>query len=73
MAKPKGSPKVGGRVAGTPNKATVEFRETVTKLLSDNASNVALPDGAVARTVPVEAGFKNIAFVTLSRQDFICM
>jgi hypothetical protein len=34
--------KTGGRVPGTPNKATVEFRETVTKLLSDNASNVAL-------------------------------
>lgn len=42
MAKPKGSPKVGGRVAGTPNKATVEFRETVTRLLSDNAANVAV-------------------------------
>ena len=34
--------KTGGRVAGVPNKATVEFRETVTKLLSDNASNVAV-------------------------------
>lgn len=34
--------KTGGRVAGTPNKATVEFRETVTKLLSDNALNVAV-------------------------------
>jgi hypothetical protein len=34
--------KTGGRVAGQPNKATVEFRETVTKLLSDNASNVAV-------------------------------
>lgn len=42
MAKAKGSAKVGGRVAGTPNKATVEFRETVTKLLSDNGPNVAL-------------------------------
>ena len=42
MAKAKGSAKVGGRVAGTPNKATVEFRETVTKLLSDNAANVGL-------------------------------
>jgi len=42
MARPKGSPKLGGRVAGTPNKATVEFRETVTALLSDNAANVAL-------------------------------
>ena len=42
MAKAKGSAKVGGRVAGTPNKATVEFRQTVTALLSDNAANVAI-------------------------------
>lgn len=42
MAKALGSAKVGGRVAGTPNKSTVEFRETVTALLSDNAANVAL-------------------------------
>ena len=34
--------KTGGRIAGVPNKATVEFRETVTKLLTDNASNVAV-------------------------------
>lgn len=34
--------KTGGRVAGVPNKATKEFRETVSKLLSDNADNVAL-------------------------------
>ena len=34
--------KTGGRLAGQPNKATVEFRETVTALLSDNASNVGL-------------------------------
>ncbi len=32
--------KTGGRVAGTPNKATKEFRETITKLLDDNAENV---------------------------------
>ena len=38
----KGTPKTGGRVAGKPNKATTEFRETVSKLLSDNAANVAL-------------------------------
>lgn len=42
MAKAKGSAKVGGRVAGTPNKATVEFRETVTALLLNNAANVEL-------------------------------
>jgi hypothetical protein len=33
-------PKTGGRVAGTPNKTTKEFRETVRKLLDDNAENV---------------------------------
>ncbi len=35
-------PKTGGRVAGTPNKTTKEFRETITKLLDDNADNVGL-------------------------------
>ena len=34
--------KTGGRVAGTPNKATKEFRETITKLLDDNAENVGI-------------------------------
>ena len=34
--------KTGGRVAGTPNKATTEFRQTITALLADNASNVGL-------------------------------
>jgi len=29
-------------VAGTPNKATKEFRETITKLLDDNAENVGI-------------------------------
>lgn len=32
--------KTGGRVAGTPNKATREFRDTVRKLLEDNSENV---------------------------------
>jgi len=31
----------GGRKAGTPNRVTQEFRETVRKLLDDNAENVA--------------------------------
>lgn len=34
--------KTGGRAAGTPNKATMEFRQTVTALLEKNASNVDL-------------------------------
>jgi hypothetical protein len=40
--KPKGLPKTGGRVAGTPNKVTKEFRETVKQLLEDNADNVGI-------------------------------
>lgn len=32
--------KTGGRTAGTPNKTTREFRETVNALLRDNADNV---------------------------------
>lgn len=34
--------KTGGRTAGTPNKATTEFRQTVTQLLEKNAANVDL-------------------------------
>lgn len=31
MAKPKGSPKTGGRQKGTPNKTTTEMKEIITK------------------------------------------
>jgi len=34
--------KAGGRVKGTPNKVTTEFRETITKLLESNADNFAV-------------------------------
>jgi hypothetical protein len=34
--------KTGGRTAGTPNKATKEFRATITALLEKNAENVDL-------------------------------
>lgn len=40
--KPRGLPKTGGRQAGTPNKSTTEFRQTISALLSDNAENVAI-------------------------------
>lgn len=32
--------KTGGRVAGTPNKVNKAFRDTITALLDENASNV---------------------------------
>lgn len=45
--------KTGGRVAGTPNKATTEFRQTIQALLDENRSNVALWLAAVAQGDPV--------------------
>lgn len=39
--RPPGQPKTGGGSRkGVPNKATREFRETITKLLDSNADNV---------------------------------
>lgn len=55
MGRPKGTPKTGGRVAGTPNRVTQEFRETVTRLLEDNAENVALWLEQVAKDDPDKA------------------
>lgn len=47
--------KRGGRKAGTPNRVTVEFRETVRKLLEDNAPNVQKWLQAVAAENPDKA------------------
>ena len=49
-AKPKRK-KSGGRAAGTPNKVTQEFRQTVQLLLDENRSNVAKWLGQVATGV----------------------
>ena len=38
---PRKRPKTGGRKPGSPNKVTVEFRQTVQQLLDDNRDNVA--------------------------------
>lgn len=45
--------RVGGRQKGTPNKATVEFRQTVRQLLEDNSANVGKWLSQVANGVPV--------------------
>lgn len=47
--------RLGGRARGTPNKATVEFRQTVQKLLDDNRANVAKWLTAVAKDDPAKA------------------
>lgn len=54
MAGPN-KPKTGGRKPGVPNKATTEFRETVTRLLEDNAENVSLWLAQVAADDPDKA------------------
>lgn len=47
--------KTGGRQAGTPNKATQEFRETVRMLLEDNRENVSAWLERVAKKNPLGA------------------
>jgi hypothetical protein len=47
-----GGAKTGGRVAGTPNKITKEFREAVNQLLEINAENYSLWLGQVANGMP---------------------
>lgn len=36
MSRPKGTPKTGGRKAGTPNKVTQDAREWLTQLVEGN-------------------------------------
>lgn len=36
MSRPKGTPKTGGREAGTPNKATASMRQWIQKVIDDN-------------------------------------
>jgi len=50
----KGTPGPG-RKPGVPNKSTQEFRDTVRKLLEDNAQNVGEWLGAVALEDPARA------------------
>jgi len=52
----KGLKTGGGSRKGIPNKATVEFRETVQKLLEGNANNVARWLALVAEGDGTESG-----------------
>ena len=47
-----GSRRSGGRQAGTPNRATREFRETVNELLRESAENIAIWLDSVAEGDP---------------------
>lgn len=54
--KKKGNSKPGpGRPKGVPNRATTEFRETVTRLLESNAENMSLWLEQVAVKNPYKA------------------
>lgn len=50
MGRAKGSPKTGGRKAGTPNKATREIQEAARGLLEDPAYVSSLRDRLIVGT-----------------------
>lgn len=52
MARPKGSPKLGGRVAGTPNKATQEARQAIAHFVDGNAHRLTEWLDQVANGMP---------------------
>lgn len=41
MARAKGSPKIGGRATGTPNKATMEARQAIALFVDNNAHRLS--------------------------------
>jgi hypothetical protein len=47
--------KTGGRRPGSPNKVTTEFRETVRRLLEENAENIIQWVGEIAKESPEKA------------------
>jgi hypothetical protein len=62
MAKAKGSTKTGGRIAGTPNRATIEARQAIAMFVDANAHRltewldfVANGDGADIKPNPAKA------------------
>ena len=40
MARPKGSPKIGGKIKGTPNKATSQAREAIAQFVEGNITRL---------------------------------
>lgn len=69
MARPKGSPKLGGRQKGTPNKATVAAREAFQLAFDEIGGGKALASWASAnptefyklygRLIPVDVNAKS--------------
>lgn len=57
MARPKGSPKLGGRTKGTPNKTTQEARKAIALFVDSNAHRLTDWLDAVADGDP-ESGIK---------------
>jgi hypothetical protein len=55
MSRVKGSPKLGGRVAGTPNKVTADARAAIAAFVDNNAHRLAGWLDAVAKDNPEKA------------------
>lgn len=56
MARPKGSPKLGGRQVGTPNKATLSAREAIAAFVDNNSHRLLEWLDAMANDLMDEEG-----------------
>lgn len=58
MPKPKGSPKIGGRAKGTPNKATAQAREAIAAFVDGNSERLQGWLDQIAETDGPKAAFQ---------------
>lgn len=68
MAKAKGTPKTGGRTAGTPNKATAEVKTLIVELLQGNADTIREDFKALTSAERIKAVAQLAAFVVPKQQ-----
>ncbi|WP_441235646.1 hypothetical protein [Bradyrhizobium sp. 930_D9_N1_4] len=63
MAKPKGSPKTGGRAKGTPNKLTSQLKEMI--LEAAELAGEDMGGGGTVKYLRMQATLNPVAFMSL--------
>lgn len=69
MARQKGSPKLGGRAKGVPNKVTLELRERIRLFLEDNFALIEIDFQTLKSEKRIELFEKYLKFVLPTLQS----